>query len=178
MTKILIYIFFLFSIFVLHSCSTNINENACNFSSKYGEPERCFFGVGNRCEGIPLIARFKKDNKSCYVDGYISVGSMLHDKCCFESKNKGYFCAKPDGSMQCINEWNKAKKDSICSFFGFDRQWKSTFGPYKIGNKGDNVGEELSIPSGAKINIRDKNLCKNGCKTTGVDFCGKYCVCK
>lgn len=163
----------------LFSCSVmNENKLNCNFSSDNSEPERCFYGVGDRCKGIPLIANFKFDNESCIANGYMSIGSILHDKCCIDSGNVGVFCAFSNGSPECIQEWEIAKHDALCTILGYKRQWQVNFGPYKIGNKGDDISKKIYATSGAKIDLKYSTFCKDGCSSLGRDFCGDYCICK
>jgi hypothetical protein len=63
----------------------------CDFSTQPGT-ERCFGGIGKQCEGISGFASFQTDEENCYVDGWMSISSILHDRCCVETNNTGYSC--------------------------------------------------------------------------------------
>lgn len=187
------------------TCSGNstgqLNRNShCDFSSEDGQPERCFGGVGKRCEGIDIlgvqVVRFFKHEDSCTVDGQMSGGSILHDNCCYRTGNAGYNCVTlGQGNGECVDEWREAKFDVPCG-----RDWSSTFGPYPLGNSGDNTdiftNLSLRAPPGARINNPEQNgqnvdmfcqdgrcisLCQSGvCKPSILpDVCGySYCTCQ
>jgi PKD repeat protein len=162
----------------------------CDFSIK-PDTEKCFGGVGIQCEGVNLVGfpvvSFKKDERTCKVNGWMSIGSILHDKCCITSGNTGVMCANPDGSDTCQKEWDEAVMNTACSKQRISpRQWAVTFGPYFYGTEGDDVTKALTAPSGAKVNPEYQYLCQSGtCRVNnkGVtilnfDTCGFYCVCK
>jgi hypothetical protein len=64
----------------------------CDFSSEPSDPERCFGGVGSRCMGDAPGSPFVPHEDTCLVDGWMSVGSILHDRCCLATNNLGYSC--------------------------------------------------------------------------------------
>jgi hypothetical protein len=192
--SVYIFTYILFVVFTClfnTSCLSRIPSNErCNFSSAFSEPERCFGGIGDRCKGVPIIAPMYFNEYNCTVSGYMSIGSMLHDKCCIRTLNTGYKCAFPDEkTSKCREEWDKAVRDSLCSVFSAKRQWVVTFGPYPIDNEGDCSADcatlSLRAPSGAAVDLADQIYCENGCiksKNGEVisheDFCGTYCICQ
>lgn len=184
-------LFVVFSCLFNSSCLSRIPSNErCNFSSVFSEPERCFGGIGDRCKGVPIIAPMYFNESTCTVSGYMSVGSILHDKCCIRTLNTGYKCAFPDEkTSECRKEWDKAIRDSLCSVFGAKRQWAVTFGPYQIDNGGDCSTDcetlPFRAPSGAAVDLADQIYCKNGCLKSAngevisyEDVCGDYCICQ
>ena len=163
-------------------------SEGCDFSSEPGEPERCFGGVGTRCKGDAPGAPFTKDEDTCYVYGWMSVGSILHDKCCIETNNTGYSClALNQGDPNlCKKEWEEAWFNTLCSLLFAPRQWQYTFGPYPAGNAGDDTNQDLRAPVGTRINPEYQNLCSSGsCMVDAEgntiiewDLCGQYCECQ
>lgn len=178
---------FIMIILVFLSCTQSIPQNNhCNFSSNTSEPERCFGGVGDRCnKGVFLLAPMSPNYKNCTIDGYMSIGSIEHDKCCIKTLNQGHKCAFPeDNTKLCTEEWNKAVKDTLCSAIGAKRQWKIIFGPYPKNNNGDSVSQQFYAPKDFKVASEYQKYCKNGCKTNELgkvifyqDICGQYCTC-
>ena len=160
----------------------------CNYSSKPEEPERCFGGIGVRCKGIAGVAPFTKHPNTCFVDGWMSVGSILHDKCCLASNNTGFSCSgiNKGNKALCKQEWNEAWYNTQCTQLGAPRQWRHTFGPYPYGNTGDDTNQDLRVPSGRRVNPRYEYLCASGkCEVNSngkpkirTDACGKYCKCQ
>lgn len=168
------------------------NCSHCNFSSATGEPERCFGGVGVRCEGIVIVAPFTKHDDTCLVDGWMSVGSILHDRCCLATGNAGYSCAalNQGDKRLCKKEWDEAWYNTQCTALGpalaAPRQWQRVFGPYPAGNTGDDVTQDLRAPARANVNPKYESLCASGkCERDSrghtivyFDNCGKYCRCQ
>jgi hypothetical protein len=161
----------------------------CDFSSEPGEPERCFGGVGERCKGIPGVP-FIKDESTCEVQGWMSVGSILHDRCCLQTNNAGWNCRgiNTGGDPICQSQWDEASANTLCSAIPFGaapRQWLKTFGPYPAGNLGDDTSRCLRAPDLARVNPRYEKLCQSGKCRTDVsgntikksDACGEYCEC-
>ncbi|MFI5398535.1 MAG: hypothetical protein ACHQ9S_23640 [Candidatus Binatia bacterium] len=172
----------------LGGCVRGVCTPGCNFSSAPGEPERCFGGIGPRCEGVPLFAPFIQDQETCLVYGWMSVGSILHDKCCLGSNNAGYSCITLNQGDErlCKKEWDEAWYNTQCTAIGAIRQWPYTFGPYPAGNTGDATSKDLRAPSGAAVNLEYAYLCSSGyCKADAqggtilkFDACGFYCECQ
>lgn len=175
-------------LFLVSACSGSLpNHTSCNFSSNTDEPERCFGGVGDRCKnGIFILAPMTLDYDTCTVNGYMSIGSIEHDKCCIKTSNKGHKCAFPEENTKlCVKEWDKAVQDTLCSNIGMQRQWKEVFGPYPLNNSGDSTNKIFYTPKNFKVHPDYKKYCKNGCKKNKFgkiildkDFCGLYCLCK
>jgi len=179
-------IYFLIILFLILSCSNKVeNNSSCNFSSNTSEPERCFGGVGDRCKGIFLLAPMSLNYETCTVDGYMSIGSIEHDKCCIKTLNKGKHCAFPEKNTKlCSKEWDKAVADTLCSSIGIQRQWKVVFGKYPIKNHGDSTDKLFYAPKNFRVHPDYQKYCKNGCKKNSLgeillyeDFCGTYCIC-
>jgi hypothetical protein len=168
------------------------NCSHCSFSSATGQPERCFGGVGVRCEGIAVVAPFTKHDDTCLVDGWMSIGSILHDRCCLATGNAGYSCAalNQGDKRLCKKEWDEAWSNTQCTALGpalaAPRQWQRVFGPYPAGNTGDDVTQDLRAPAGANVNPKYESLCASGrCERNSkghtivyFDNCGKYCRCQ
>lgn len=144
-----------------HFCSYGQTVLPCNFSSNDDDPERCFGGVGKRCLGVDLFllpdAQMTPDEDTCEVRGYISVGSILHDKCCNDYNNNGFSCkwfdveSSPITDLgRCEDAWNEAFADTAHQL-----QWEKVFGPYPIGNNGDNVTQDFyrTAPVGTRMPI-------------------------
>jgi hypothetical protein len=155
----------------------------CDFSTSSDiKMQRCFGGMGSQCEGDAFLY-FYKDENTCLVQGWMSVGSILHDRCCFENDNKGFMC---DGistlfKRKCFREFYDAKSDLQCGHF-----WSYSFGPYPAGNTGDDTSQDLRAPSGARIHPQDQSFCQSGqCRVdakgktiiNGKGFC-RYCICQ
>ncbi|MCX5886271.1 MAG: C-type lectin domain-containing protein [Proteobacteria bacterium] len=163
-------------------------SSLCDFST---EPDikiqRCFGGIGTQCEGNAPGTPFTKDEDTCLVYGWMSVGSILHDRCCYETNNAGYWCPGPmqgDPNL-CADEWAEAKFNTWCTRIGAPRQWQYTFGPYPAGNTGDDTSQDLRAPVGARVNPEYQYLCPSGsgrCKNAKGrplwDICGFYCECQ
>jgi hypothetical protein len=165
----------------------------CDFSKREGI-EICFGGIGSGCDGIPLLAPFTNREDTCKVEGWVSAGSILHDKCCLDTNNKGWFCPGPfqGDTNLCKNEWDEAFRDTWNSMGNIlsPRQWKFAFGPYPLGNSGDFIlkefpSVELKAPSGIHINPEYQELCQsgkcieeNGNIKLDSDSSGKYCICQ
>lgn len=169
----------------------------CDFGSSDNDPQRCFGGVGARCKNDTLgLATKTYDHVNCTVEGFMSVGSILHDNCCIHNP-KGYSCqglnsnnsGLPEKLAPCKEEWEEAWGNTSCG-----RQWKVKFGSYFEGNKGDFLDENyvffvgkqsLKVPKGQKIDPKYQHLCNGGqCVTSttsqtniGFDSCGLYCLC-
>jgi len=174
----------------------------CDFEKRDGI-ERCFGGIGSQCGGIIQsqilgigVVPFTKHEDTCTIDGRVSVGSILHDRCCLATNNAGWSCpALNEGdNTQCNEVWQEAWDDTQCSLLlGGDRQWKYSFGPYPLGNKGDvifttddSIPNKIKAPPGTRINpTYQKNYCQsgkcteeNGITKIETDFCGEYCTCQ
>lgn len=174
----------------------------CDFSKQDGK-ERCFGGIGSQCGGIIQsqilsigVIPFTKNEDTCTIEGRVSVGSIHHDRCCLATNNAGWSCpALNEGdNTRCKEEWQEAWDDTQCSLLlGGYRQWKYSFGPYPLGNKGDviftnddSIPNKIKAPTGTRINpIYQKNYCQSGKCTeeNGItkiekDFCGEYCTCQ
>lgn len=171
------------------SCGTvnhNYTGGKCNFSSKVSEPERCFGGVGDRCNGVPVVAPVTLDYDACTAHGYTSVGSIRHDRCCVAVANVGYRCAYHDSELvECKEEWDHAVHDALCSAFGASRQWPVKHGPYPIDNAGDNTEAGILACAGTRMELKYQEYCREGCMagTDGKvdvhrDVCGDYCICR
>jgi hypothetical protein len=142
--------------------------------------ERCFGGIGVQCQGFPIP--FFEDWDTCLVNGWMSAGSILHDRCCVETSNTGVMCANPNGSKACGKYWDLAVGDYYCGRF-----WMHTFGPYPAGNTGDDTTKYLRAPAGAPIHPQYEYLCAQSgkCQVNAKGrtiiiqkgFC-KYCVCQ
>jgi hypothetical protein len=153
-------------------------EFGCDFST---EPniEKCFGGIGSQCEGIT----FYLDQETCMAHGSMSVGSILHDKCCVDTDNRGVHCANPDGRRDCRDEWNLAVDDAV----NCNRIWPAQWGPYFVGTQGDTV-QNLTAPPGEKVHPDYEQYCSSGrCqvyqfhnkerKVYGSGRC-RYCICQ
>lgn len=131
----------------------------CDFST---EPpiERCFGGIGSQCEGNIPFLRFKLDKNKCYATGFMSAGSILHDRCCVLTGNTGVWCANwipgTSGNM-CLDYWDLAFEDVNCG-----RYWKEQFGPYYTGNQGDDIGKDLRVPAGKPVEPSYAYMCQSG----------------
>jgi hypothetical protein len=159
--------------------------------------ERCLAGVGNGC------GFFGDDSFNSFFKTYgeygpdtdtdIVVGSILHDKCCYENPN-GINCGFGDSQPKvCEEEWKKAWDNKVKG-----RTWKpeKPFGPYAK-NQGDNfdilssppasLPDYLKAPDGTKLDpnppeqsYKDSDYCKSGefCYTdeevneNGYGICG------
>ena len=160
-------------------------EFECDFSTETGI-ERCFGGIGTQCEGDVPKARFTRDEDTCLVNGWMSVGSILHDRCCIRTNNTGVHCANPNGTNRCQKQWNEAKDNVICKWKGGSRHWRYTFGPYPAGNTVDDTNQDFRAPVGARVNPKYQNFCPSGkCRVNAKgrtiikrDRCGKYCECE
>lgn len=170
--------------------SSEIYQSAvatCDFSTQPGIV-RCFGGVGSGCSGNAMFfAPFTRNQNTCMANGWMSAGSIAHDKCCSLTDNAGYYCRGPFtnvNSRDCRADWNEAQKDATCGHGRFPktlRQWPETFGPYPFGNPGDNVAIAVKAPAGVRVFPPYSNVCPSGgCKvnSTGTDACGQYCVCQ
>jgi hypothetical protein len=156
-------------------------SSLCDFSTVPGI-ERCFGGIGTQCEGDspwPGL-EFDKHYDTCLVDGWMSVGSILHDTCCKED-NTAFMCATKNTKTRiCRREFILATLDVVCHRF-----WEKTFGPYPVGNDGD-VNPDLKAPSGARVQPYYQNFCTTGkCRVNArgrTIIYGKvpcrYCVCE
>ena len=160
----------------------------CDFSIEPGI-EKCFGGIGRQCLDFTV-----QNPDECKVHGSMSVGSILHDKCCIETDNKGVGCDNPDGRNTCKKEWDLALDDTL----NCDRIWETDWGPYFAGGDGDcpnkqdclNLqvsippGAQLSAPPGAIVHPKYEQYCKYGkCefdakgKTIIHGSQCKYCIC-
>ena len=163
----------------------------CDFSIHPGI-ERCYEGVGSQCSGVSIpytnvmLLTFIQDEKTCNVEGWASVGSILHDKCCLETKNAGYLCKNNVNTTLCKKEWDEAQNNYLCSKTGLaPRQWEVTFGPYPLGNTGDNTYTDLKVPPGERVKPEYSTMCQsgkcsvqNGAVKNEYDICGDYCTCQ
>jgi len=149
-----------------HDCGNNckwggnfvVTMDTCDFSIQ-PKIEKCFGGIGTQCKGDMLY--FYKDENTCLVTGWMSVGSILHDRCCFINDNNGFLC---DGFStlkkinNCLKEFANAKSDVQCG-----NNWSYTFGPYPAGNTtGDNTAQDLRAPRGAQVHPQDESFCQAG----------------
>ena len=164
---------------------------SCDFSSTPGETERCYGGIGVGCDGVFALAPFIKNETTCEVTGWMSVGSILHDRCCIESNNTGYGCANGGFfTSRCRKEWDEAVNNTLGCPERL-RQWQYPFGPYPAGNAGDCSSQDclnlnLRAPSGARVNPKYQSLCQlgrcrvgeNGKTIKEKDSCGWYCECE
>jgi len=161
-------------------------EPKCDFSSQ-PKIEKCFGGIGVQCNEISSAIPFVKDETTCLVTGWMSVGSILHDQCCLKTKNTGYSCLVLfQGSNKCKQDWNEAMSNTVCTGLGAPRQWINTWGPYFTGTAGDNTAKALRAPPGTRVDPNYQYLCSFGRCTidskgktiTSRDLCGKYCICQ
>lgn len=160
----------------------------CDFSSEPSDPERCFGGIGTRCKGDAPGAPFRLHEDSCLVDGWMSVGSILHDRCCLLTNNAGYSCSgiNQGDRRLCKQEWQEAWDNTQCTLLGAPRQWQRTFGPYPAGNTGDDTNQDFRAPIGARVNPSYQHFCPSGqCQVNSKgktiikrDQCGRYCECQ
>jgi hypothetical protein len=124
----------------------------------------------------------------------MSVGSILHDRCCIQNPN-GAMCNEElrivSDDEVCGREWNEAWYNTQCSALPNNfapRQWPVTFGPYYLGSNadideaGNFIGShQLTAPPGQRINPTYQNLCQGGqCRpdSNWADACGNYCICQ
>jgi hypothetical protein len=155
-----------------------VTIKSCDFSQQTGI-ERCFGAQGSGCDGYPYS--FDQDKFTCMVSGYMSVGSTLHDRCCIRTNNTGFYCSEGQ-SLECYDEFWLAIEDFACN-----RYWFREFGPYYIGNIGDDTTQDFigTAPAGTHVNPNNQNYCSSGiCKTNSKgkriiykDLCGRYCIC-
>jgi hypothetical protein len=158
---------------------------ACDFSFSDGH-EWCFGGIGRGCAGIPLLP-FVEDDQTCLVAGWVSAGSILHDRCCLETNQTGYFCSGSPVGNGCKKEWKLAVADVESFFLSLcvARGWSYAFGPYPVGTMGDDTTRDLPAPPGARLDPKYESLCASGrCQVDRrgktvikKDECGKYCEC-
>lgn len=164
----------------------------CDFGSTDNDPQRCFGGIGARCKNDVSFAPKTYNYDRCEVNGFMSAGSIEHDRCCLTNP-AGANCQEfelsfvSDGDV-CGREWNEAWYNSQCSGLGASRQWPVTFGTYKFANQGDFDSQgnfsgqhALNIPAGQKINPAYQHLCFSGyCRSesAGFDACGNFCTCE
>ena len=159
----------------------------CDFSTT-STFERCFGGIGVQCEGIPLVAEVSKDEDTCMALGWMSVGSIMHDRCCYETNNAGYSCSglNQGNKKLCYKEWQEAWYNTQCTALGAPRQWLYHFGPYAAGNTGDDITQDFRAPSGTRVNPKYEKYCETGrCRVNEkgkmikyIDACGHYCECE
>lgn len=170
----------------------------CDFSKKTGI-ERCFGGIGSQCDGIQILGigpvPFRKDESTCKVEGQVSVGSILHDRCCLATNCEGWSCIERDkgDNTRCKDEWQLAWDSTKYSVLGSPRQWVHFFGPYPLGNMGDeifmtneSIPAKIKAPPGTRmIPNYQKYYCQSGrCKEENGapkienDLYGEYCVCE
>jgi hypothetical protein len=125
---------------------SNSSEAAAKFGLKSAaNPEQCFGGVGDKCEGgIPLAYSEVQPRWLKYFtlpDGTqmgimevgVAVGSILHDNACLANRS-GLNCngigpgdLVKTGSYPAGMEWNKAAWNVLDT-----RNWRERFGPYPI----------------------------------------------
>jgi hypothetical protein len=167
----------------------------CDFSSIPLFTERCFGGVGPGCDGIPVlnIAPMHKDPDTCIATGYISAGSIRHDKCCFQNDNNGFACKgypelRPEYifSQTCKKEWDEAYQNWYCPG-DVPRQGIRPWGPYLCDELGDDENAPIYLPPGTAVNVTDpenRTFCQYDCELDSEDNpiinednCGEYCVC-
>lgn len=160
---------------------------ACDFSI---EPniERCFGGIGVQCQGIPVFAEYSNDPDNCLVTGWMSVGSILHDRCCVATNNAGYSCSglNQGNRRLCRKEWQEAWDNTQCTALGAVRQWPHTWGPYPTGNTGDDTNADIRALVGSRVNPAYQGFCPSGkCQVNAKgktiikwDQCGRYCECQ
>ena len=139
--------------------------DTCDFNKDSGE--RCFGGVGIGCKSAPGAGPFTADCDTCIVSGWMSIGSILHDKCCDKNPD-GYSCDSGpfEGDInKCKEEWDEAWDDTL-----FEIQWKQDFGPYRYDSVGDDVNKTFKrfAPAGAKIPY---NVIVNGSKIDTEEYC-------
>jgi hypothetical protein len=150
----------------------------CDFSKQTGI-ERCFGGVGSQCDETI------KHEDGCFAKGLMSVGSILHDLCCIRTGNSGAFCANPSGTSKCLKEFIEAAAELTCP----GRTWAHLFGPYPIGNPGDDTSATnpaLRATSGTRVYPDHQHMCSSnrcragadGNRRIGFDKCGVYCECQ
>ncbi len=150
--------------------------------------ERCFGGIGVQCQGIPVFAEFSNDPDNCLVTGWMSVGSILHDRCCVATNNAGYSCSglNQGNRRLCRREWQEAWDNTQCTALGAVRQWPHTWGPYPTGNTGDDTNADLRALVGSRVNPAYQGFCPSGkCQVNAKgktiikwDQCGRYCECQ
>jgi hypothetical protein len=134
--------------------------------------QRCFGAIGNQCDG--LEKPFKTAHPLEEQREFISPGSILHDRCCFDHP-EGYACkgsgkATSESNLFCNDEWNKAASDFPQYF------WRHTFGPYKL-DQGDSRTSinDLKAPDETTLASSDEKYCQSGTfrnKDFGYGICG------
>ena len=172
----------------------------CDFAKKPGM-ERCFGGIGSQCDGIIQsqvlgmgLVPFTEDESTCRVEGQVSVGSILHDRCCRATGNEGWSCRglNAGDASRCREEWQIAWDSTQCTVIGSSRQWAHSFGPYPLGTTGDvvfmtdeSIPVAIKAPAGTRMipgyqdHFCQSGRCReeNGVVRTGRDLCGEYCTC-
>jgi hypothetical protein len=121
------------------------SEAAAKFGLSRANPEQCFGGVGDKCEGgIPLAysevqprwVRYftlPDDTQMGIMELGVAVGSILHDNACLVNRS-GLNCSGvgpgdlvKTGSYPAGMEWNKAAWNVLDT-----RNWRERFGPYPV----------------------------------------------
>jgi len=176
--------------FVLFGSQTY--KQCCDFDSGGDFVERCFGGIGSKCNGIPdlgSLAPIERDDCTCMVTGYISAGSILHDQCCLRTKNEGHWCRFLQIiPTECKDEWDEAWRNAWCTNGDVPRKRQISWGPYKCGNLGDDTNKPIYLPPCTGVNAKYKKdisyLCQfgyeldaNGNPRINTDACGDYYVC-
>ncbi len=156
-------------------------KSACDFET----PQRCFGASGPGCQIIPdPVHPVTLDTSSCMAKGFVTVGSILHDICCFKQEQKGeggHMCRGNLLATACKAEWDKAANDTT-NDFPYGHGWYVNFGPYFLGSQGDDVSPatqslrrsqlgtvqelaatmRLSAPPSTKLDITDADFCQSG----------------
>jgi hypothetical protein len=168
-----------------------------NSSEKRIKAERCFGGVGPKCEGTMGLGR--TTNRDGTVNLYVSVGSIMHDNCCLAFP-EGKMCHgnNDDLSGKCIKEWDKAVWNS------FDgRAWSQTFDPngepdltivknprttrFRLGGTNMSAGSamfetaatrQLKAPRGQALDVGDEAFCASGRADTKSFFGKTWIECR
>lgn len=98
------------------------------------DPELCFGAAGSKCDGIFGKAAPVIDEENGIVTVTASVGSIMHDTCCWYYPTEGQHCDGLDineevlpgrevsGGVKCVYEWRKAGYN-----FRDGRHWKVSF---------------------------------------------------
>ena len=178
----------------------SVPESQCYFAAKpfkSNDPQQCFGAIGSRCTGVAPLASVQKDTSTCMVAASVSVGSILHDRCCYSNPNgkacQGYL-ETPNETSACTAAWNEAAGNSVCEL-----TWRAPFGPYTISNPRGNdnpdgpLPQDLLAPDGQYIPPprADLDSCHQFCGAAdcirdeignialkdGSDICGKFARC-
>lgn len=158
--------------------------------------ERCYGAVGAGCSFQHDDICFDEVNRKYWeCDPYssmkpqpeISVGSILHDRCCVEYP-RGHKCGLDDSEPdKCRDEWDRAEHTFIINLVSRQYQWKPD---PKFPTYPPNIGDDLSVlqsppgslpnqlkaPKGIKLKIGEEGYCRSG-KLSPIDNKEGYGIC-